>query len=128
MEVKEIDTLTALSSGIKEQYEKCIYALSHPTKIEQDGDMVIILQKIATDLTADDTIIDLCNQMAMLLQIADVKKEDLPIFQQQFNFIINQMPTQVNYVMNEQIGLKFGSLSFKKGPRQSTMPVDLKGW
>ena len=127
MDIKEIDTLTALASGIKQQSEETIYILSHPENIESIDDFVIILRKVAMDFLQDEGSRDLVSQIALMLENSPkLKPSDLIKWKRIWNYIINQIIVQLEYKMSERVGLKFALLSFMKGPRVTAEAISLK--
>jgi len=133
MDIKEIDSMNALASGLKEQMEAVIYILSNPSTVKKKNgenitkeEFVITLRKVM-DFLADEGTRDLVSQISLLIQNSEnLKVEDLYKFNRQWNYIINQTQIQADYVISERLGLKFASLSFKKGKKSKTLPIDLK--
>ena len=121
-----MDTITAIASGLKEQVEKCIWILAHPDKMESMDDFVIVLRKIAMDFLADEGSRDMVSQIALMLENSpNMKPADLPEFKRTWNYINNQMIIQTDYIIAEKTGIKMAYLPFKKGHKARAKPINL---
>jgi len=64
--------------------------------------------------------------MALMIENSNATPNDLKIWKRQWNYLINQIIIQMDYIISERLGLKFASLSYKKGQRLRVKPIDLK--
>ena len=124
MDIKEIDTLTALSSGLKQQMEEIVYILSNPDQLDSKDDFVIVLRK-SMDFIVNESTRDMIGQMALIIQYSDISPDQLKVFKKTWAYLINQVMVQGDFMITEHLGLKFASLSYKKGQRPKAKPINL---
>ena len=117
MDVKEMDSMNAIASGLKVHFEGIQYILAHPDKVKSIEKFCMLLRRVAGDFLHDPETRLLVMNIVKILENCDIEPKDLPKFQRQLNYISIEMVNQTYYILNELLGLKVAGIIFMKGPK-----------